>query len=114
MKRLLIVLALLAVVGAVVWATLGGGLQGTAEDRLEAELTARGLPQPMAACMAERMAERLSVFQLNKLKELAPEEGEADGPLSVAELLERVRRVDDAEVLEVTASSAAVCAFARG
>lgn len=114
MKRLLIVLALLAVVGAVLWATLGGGLQGTAEDRLEREFVARGLPQPMAACMAERMAERLSVLQLRKLKELAPEEGEADGPLSVAELLERVRRVDDAEVLEVTASSAAVCAFARG
>ena len=30
------------------------------------------------------------------------------------ELLERVRRVDDGEVLEVAASSAAVCAFARG
>ncbi|MBX7501920.1 hypothetical protein K3181_10750 [Qipengyuania sp. YG27] len=113
MKRLVIVLALLAVAGALLWATVGGGLQGSVEERLQAELVARGLPQPMAECMAGRMAERLSVNQIRKLMKLAPEEGEADIPLNVAEFLERVRRVDDPEVLEVAAGSAAVCAFSQ-
>jgi len=36
---------------------------------------------------------------------------EADVPVSIAELLERLRRVDDPEVVEVTGSAAAVCAF---
>ena len=94
------------------WATVGGGLQATVEDRLEDEFVARGLPQPMAECMAGRMAQRLSVTQLRKLENLRAEDGEADVPLSIAELLERVRRVGDSEVLEVAASSAAVCAFA--
>ena len=111
MKRVLIVLALLLVGGIIVWATLGGGLQGTVEDRLEAEFVARGLPQPMAGCLAGRMAERLSVSQLRKLERLQAEEGEADIPLGVVELLERIRRVDDPEVVEVAASSAAFCAF---
>ncbi|MBO6528210.1 hypothetical protein [Erythrobacter sp.] len=111
MKRVLIVLALLVAGAAVVWATIGGGLQGTVEERLENELVARGLPEPMAECMATRMAERLSVGQIRKLENLRPEEGEADIPLSVAGFLERVRRVDDPEVVEVAASSAAICAF---
>ena len=85
-----------------------------AEGRLEDEFVARGLPQPMAGCMAERMAQRLSVLQLRKLENLQAQEGERAIPLSIAEFLERVRRVDDGEVLEVAASSAAVCAFARG
>ncbi|MEC7623232.1 MAG: hypothetical protein VYA25_03500, partial [Pseudomonadota bacterium] len=57
------------------------------------------------------MAERLSVSQLRKLERLEAEEGEADIPLGVVELLERIRRVDDPEVVEVAASSAAFCAF---
>ena len=111
MKRVAIVVLLLLVAGVVLWATVGGGLRGGVEDRLEAEFVARGLPQPMAGCLAGRMAERLSVNQLRKLEKLSPEEGEADIPLSMAEFLERVRRVDDPEVLEVAASSAAICAF---
>ncbi len=114
MKRIAVVFALLLVAGLIVWATIGGGLQGTVEDRLEDRMVAAGLSQPMAECLAGRMAERLSVNQLRKLENLRPEEGEADIPLSVAEFLERVRRVDDPEVLEVTASSAAICAFGGG
>ena len=114
MKRVLIALALLAIVGMIVWATIGGGLRGTVEDRLEEQMIARGLPQPIAECMAGRMAERLSVGQLRKLENLQAEAGEPDVPLTIAEFLERVRRVDDREVLEVVASSAAICAFASG
>ena len=111
MKRVLLVFALLAIGGAILWATIGGGLQGTVEDRLEQEFVARGLPQPMAECMAARMAERLLVGQIRKLENLRADEGEADIPLSVAGFLERVRRVGDDEVIEVAASSAAICAF---
>ncbi len=111
MKRAIIILVLLLVVGLIIWATVGGGLQGSVENSLEQEMVAAGLPQPMAGCMAGRMAERLSISQLRKLEKLRPEEGEADIPLSIAEFLERTRRVDDPEVLEVAASSAAICAF---
>ena len=114
MKRALIVAALLVVAGVIVWATIGGGLQSTVEDRLETEMVARGVPQPMAECMAGRMAERLSVAQIRKLEDLRAQDGETQVPLSVAEFLERVRRVGDNEVVEVTASSAAICAFSGG
>ena len=79
-----------------------------------ANMVAAGLPQPMAECMAGRMADRLSIDQLRKLESLRPEEGEADIPLNIAEFLERVRRVDDPEVLEVSTTSAAICAFGAG
>ncbi|MBX7483676.1 hypothetical protein [Qipengyuania qiaonensis] len=114
MKRIVVIVVLLLLVAGVLWATIGGGFQGSVEDRLEEEMVAAGLPQPMAECLAGRMSERLSVSQLRQLENLRPEEGEADIPLSVAEFLERVRRVDDPEVLEVAASSAAICAFGGG
>ncbi len=82
-----------------------------AEDRVETALVEAGLPGETAACMAERMTERLSIDQLRKLERLKAREGEADIPVSLPEYLERVRRVDDPEVIEVTASSAAVCTF---
>ena len=114
MKRVAIILAVLVIAGLILWATVGGGFQGSVEDRLEDEMVAAGLPQPMAECMAGRMADRLSIGQLRKLESLRPEEGEADIPLNIAEFLERVRRVDDPEVLEVSATSAAICAFGAG
>ena len=52
--------------------------------------------------------------QIRKLEELRAQEGEAMVPLSMAEFLERVRRIGDNEVVEVTASSAAICAFSGG
>lgn len=87
------------------------GCSNLIEDRVADSLVEAGIPAPMAGCMAERMAERLSAMQLRKLARLKPEEGEADIPLTVAGYLERVRRVDDPEALEVAASSAAICAF---
>ena len=114
MRRVVVILALLLVIGGVLWATLGGGLRGSVEDRLQTEFVARGVPAPMAGCMANRLAERLSVGQLRQLERLGPEEGEADMPLNMAEFLERVRRIDDPEVIEVTATSAAICAFGGG
>lgn len=104
-----------AVPGAMLAAVLAlAGCSATVEDRVERGLVDAGVPKPMATCMAGRMASRLSVLQLRKLARLKPREGEADGPLTISEYLERVRRVDDPEVLEVAATSAAVCAFQAG
>ncbi len=110
MKRIVVILVVLLLVAGGVWA-LTGGLTRTVEDRLENRLVAAGLSRSLSACMAERMTDRLSVVQLRKLERLGPEEGETAAPMTMAALLERVRRVGDREVLEVTAGSAAVCAF---
>ena len=63
-----------------------------------------GLSQPNAACMAERMTDRLSLTQLQKLKGLRGEKR------SLGDYVNAVRRVGDSEAIEVTASSAALCA----
>lgn len=89
------------------------GCARMAEDRVRDELVAAGLPAGMAECMAGRMTERLSLIQLRKLERLRPEEGEADIPLSIPEFIERTRRVQDPEVVEVAATAAAVCAFSN-
>ena len=63
-----------------------------------------GLSEPNAACMATRMTDRLSLGQLQKLKELRGVKN------SVWEYVRAVSRVGDAQALQVTASSAALCA----
>ncbi len=63
-----------------------------------------GLSESNSACMAERMTDRLTLGQLQKLKQL---KGEKRG---LMDYVAAVRRVGDAEAIEVTASSAALCA----
>ncbi len=63
-----------------------------------------GLSEPNSACMAERMTDRLSLGQLQKLKQLKGDKR------SLYDYVAAVRRVGDAEAIEVTASSAALCA----
>ena len=63
-----------------------------------------GLSEANSACMATRMTDRLTLGQLNKLKQL---KGEKRG---LMDYVSAVRRVGDAKALEVTASSAALCA----
>jgi hypothetical protein len=108
-RTILIVVAVLAVLAGG-W-LLTGGLGRAVERRIESGLVAQGLPQPMAGCMAKRMAKRLTLGQLRGLEALSQGGGEAAAVPSVAEFLERLRRIDDAEAIEVTATSAAVCAF---
>ncbi|HEV2815666.1 MAG TPA: hypothetical protein VGW40_00375 [Allosphingosinicella sp.] len=79
------------------------------EARLRAGLVNAGLPRPLAGCMAERMVDRLSLMQLRRIGDL-PRAREA---VSVAEFLHRVRALGDAEVLAVSAGSAAVCEARR-
>ena len=63
-----------------------------------------GLSEANSACMATRMTDRLTLGQLQKLKRL---KGEKRG---LMDYVSAVRRVGDAKALEVTASSAALCA----
>ena len=63
-----------------------------------------GLSDSTAACMANRMTDRLSLIQLNKLRKLKGKKR------SLFDYVAAVRKVGDAEAIEVTASSAALCA----
>ncbi|MCZ8170233.1 MAG: hypothetical protein ACK442_08705 [Novosphingobium sp.] len=63
-----------------------------------------GLSEANSACMAERMTDRLTLGQLQKLKQLKGEKR------TLFDYVSAVRRVGDSEAIEVTATSAALCA----
>lgn len=75
-----------------------------AEGRVRSALMDAGLSQPNAACMAERMTDRLTLGQLRKLQALQSPKR------SIADYVMTVRRVGDRELVEVTVSSALLCA----
>lgn len=89
---------------------LTGCAQTVAQGRVRSALEDAGLSRGNAECMAERMVDRLTMEQLRKLEGLRPREGEPRRPTGLAQFVERIRRVGDAEVIAVTASSAALCA----
>jgi hypothetical protein len=96
MYRLLLPIAMLAL--------LGGCVEQVAEHRVRAALVHAGLSEGNAECMAQRMVDRLTIGQLRKLEALQGEKR------SIADYVAAVEKVNDAEVLAVTASSAALCA----
>ena len=63
-----------------------------------------GLSEANSACMATRLTDRLSLLQLNKLRQLK------GNKRSLFDYVAAVRRVGDAEAVQVTASSATLCA----
>ena len=81
------------------------------QNRVETNLIQQGVRPAVARCMADEMTKRLSVGQLQKLSRARPLPGEPSTNLSARELLERARRVGDAEVVAVTTGAAAVCAL---
>ncbi len=83
----------------------------TPETRLRTGLVDAGLPQPIAACMADRMVDRLSLTQLRRIGSLASLKGKRIDSLTLNQFLRKVRALKDPEILTVTISSAAVCAF---
>ncbi len=86
----------------------GGCVERVAEGRVRSALVDAGLPQDISICMARRMVDRLTIAQLRKLRAL-------QGPRrTIPQYIEAVRQVGDREVLEVTASSAALCATGFG
>jgi PBP1b-binding outer membrane lipoprotein LpoB len=92
--------------GAIILAALlfAGCAEQIAEHRVRSALVRAGLSESNADCMAERMVDRLTIAQLRKLEALQGEKR------SIADYVVAVRRIDDAQVLSVTASSAALCA----
>jgi len=87
---------------------LSGCVERIAESRVRSALVDSGLSPETSACMAHRMVDRLSIAQLRKLQALR-------GPKrTLADYVIAVRRVGDRQVLEVTASSAALCATGFG
>ena len=97
--------AILALAGL----ALTGCVSKIAYPRVKSALIEAGLSEANSACMADRMTDKLSIGQLRKLEALKGEKR------SVMDYVTAVRRVGDAEVLAVTASSAALCTtgFAR-
>lgn len=83
----------------------------TPETRLRTGLVNAGLSKSIAACMAERMVDRLSLLQLRRLGSLASLKDKNASDLSLNEFLHKVRALKDPEILTVTTSSAALCAF---
>ena len=110
MRKAIIGIALVAILGFFAWGYFGG-IERVTAGRIESVLVDKGISQPVAACMGSRMAERLSLNQLRKLENLQAREGESTVPLTMAEFLERLRRVDDPEAIEVVGTSAAICSF---
>ena len=103
-----------AAAAAVALALLGGCVETIAESRVRSALVDAGLSDRNAECMASRMVDRLSIAQLRKLESLKARAGERERPVTIGEYVERVRRVGDAEVVAVTASSAGLCAVGLG
>lgn len=96
------------------FALLAGCAQTIAESRVKSALIEAGVSERDSACMAGRMVDRLTIAQLRKLEALKAREGEPRDPATLGQYVERVRRVGDAEVVAVTASSAALCAVGLG
>ncbi|QZD89064.1 hypothetical protein K3148_09465 [Qipengyuania aurantiaca] len=110
MRKAIIWIAVLAIVGMGLWGYFGGFERVTA-GRIESALVTRGVPQPVAACMGTRLSERLTISQLRDLERIGEREAEAGLPTSTVEFLERIRSVEDAELIEVVGTSAAICSF---
>ncbi len=87
---------------------LSGCVERIAESRVRSALVDAGLPDDISTCMARRMVDRLTISQLRKLRAL-------QGPKrTVAQYVEAVRQVGDRDVIEVTSSSAVLCATGFG
>jgi hypothetical protein len=85
------------------------GCATLAEPTVRGALIEAGARPAVADCMAARMTDRLTLAQLRKLSRARATSEEARGGLSAGDVLTRIRRVGDAEVVAVTASAAALC-----
>ncbi len=85
-----------------------GCVSKLAYGRVKTALTEAGLSESNSACMADRMTDKLNILQLRKLQALRGEKR------SLADYVAAVRRVNDPEVLAVTATSAAICTAGFG
>jgi len=94
-RAVLLSLALLATAGCV---------QDIKETRVKSALVQGGLSDELSACMAHRMARKLTIRQLRSLQALSRADKRTIGDYVTA-----LRRNGDADAIEVTLSSAALC-----
>lgn len=95
MRRAVLIIALLAATGCV---------QQIKESRVKSALTEGGLSEPLAGCMAHRMASKLTIKQLRSLQKVNATRGR-----TITEFVSALRQHGDADAVEVTVSSAALC-----
>lgn len=82
--------------------------QRIAQGQVKTALVNAGLSPATSQCMAHRMVDQLTIKQLRKLEALK-------GPKrSVVDYIAAVQRVNDPQVIQVTVSSAAICATGWG
>ena len=83
------------------------------ERRIATRLHEAGLPEAMSGCMAARWVDRLSVFQLREIQNLTDDlkRERRQGSLTATLLIDRVRSMNDPEILEVVSTSTARCAI---
>lgn len=74
-----------------------------AQSRVRSGLIDAGVSDRNADCMARRMVDRLSILQLRKLEAVQGEKRSLSG------FVAGVRKIGDAEVIAVTATSALLC-----
>ena len=110
MRKVVIGIGIAAIIGLFAWGYFGG-LERVTAGRIEATLVEKGVPQPVAACMGTRLSERLTIGQLRELQAIGEREGEAGMPANIVEFLERLRSIEDRELIEVVGTSAAICSF---
>lgn len=81
--------------------------------RVAGRLVEAGLPRPVAECMAERWVNRLSLLQLQKIAGLAEDlqRERSQSRLTIGRFVERVRGLDDPEIVQVVTTSSVVCAL---
>jgi len=83
--------------------------------QVESALLDSGVGPKRADCMADRMVDRLDLWQIYKLRQgMAPREGEAEQPSDLGDLIKRLRRVGDGEVVAVVTTSSGLCAIGIG
>mgnify|MGYP006932643066 CR=1 FL=1 len=82
----------------------------TPETRVRNGLMSAGLSAPVSACMADRMVDRLSLGQLNKLNGLGKLRKRKPGDVTVKELVQQTRSLQDPEIVGVVTASGLVCA----
>ena len=80
-----------------------GCVSKLAYGQVKSAMIEAGLSDSNAACMAKRMTDKLNLLQLNRLKQLKGEHR------TLGQFVTAVRRVNDAQALQVTISSAALC-----
>lgn len=86
-----------------------GILEQVTAARVEQVLLDNRVPPTMAECMAPELADRLNWEQLQKLKRIAPRDGEFAVPLSTGEAIRRLRRVEDRHAVEQLARVSGKC-----